>query len=144
MGRPFKITENFLIDAQFSAIYHTAAAILRKDLFLNSFTEEAIKDPKIAELTAKIKLIIDPQIKHKVPITVKIRTKAGQVYSETVHTYKGMPEDPFTPEEFREKFRKCVRFSIRPMVEEQVESMIERIEKLDDLEEIGELTNLFI
>lgn len=76
---------------------------------LEEIPEEAIKDPKIQELFGKVKFIVDLQIKHKVPITVKIWTKECQVYSETVHTYKGMPEDLLTLEECRDKFRKCTR-----------------------------------
>lgn len=142
VGRPFQITENFLVDAQFSGVYSVAAAILRRDVFLDSFTEEAIKDPKIQELTGKIKLTVDPQIKHKVPVTVKIKTKGGRVYSGSVNTYRGMPEDPLTLEECRDKFRKCTRFSIRPMAEARVEAIVEKVGRLEEMKDVRALTDL--
>ncbi|MDI7261529.1 MAG: MmgE/PrpD family protein [Thermodesulfobacteriota bacterium] len=142
VARPFRIEKNFLVDAQFCASYNVAAAILRRDVFLDSFTEKAIKDLKIKALTEKVKLIVDPKIKHKVPITVKIRVRSGQVYSETVHTYKGMPEDPLTLKEVTEKFRKCARFSLIPIDEARVETIIEKVNKLEEMKDVKELANL--
>lgn len=142
VARPFRIDKNFLVNAQFCASYNVAAAILRRDVFLDSFTEKAIKDLKVKALTDKVKLIVDPKIKHKVPITVKIRLKSGQVYSETVHTYKGMPEDPLTLKEVMEKFRKCARFSFKPIEEVRVEALIEKVNHLDEMKDIKELAHL--
>ena len=142
VGRPFRVTKNMLVDAQFSGCYTTAAAILRRDVFLDSFTEQAIKDPRIQELTEKVELIVDPQIKHKVPVTVVIKTKNGKVFTESVHTYKGMPEDPLSPEECAEKFRKCVRYSARPFDAERVDLLVKKVdglEKMKDVRELGEL-----
>jgi 2-methylcitrate dehydratase PrpD len=142
VGRPFHITENNPVDAQFSGIYSVAAAILRRDIFLDSFTEEAIQDPKIQQLAERVKLTVDPKIKHKVPVTVRIRTKAGAVYSESVHTYKGMPEDPLSVEEVTEKFRKCTKFSARPIDKTRVDTIIAKISKLEEMKDVRELANL--
>ncbi len=142
VGRPFTLGPNLLVDAQFSLQYTLAAAIVRRDVFIDSFTEAAIRDPKVLALVPKVRLVVDEAIPHKVPVTVTIRTRGGAIFTTTVHQVKGNPDRPMTVEECRQKFLKCARHAVRPLDPGKLEAALSLVEKLETLKDVRELAEV--
>jgi len=145
VSRPFEIKGDPQVDAQFSIPYTTAAAILRRRVFLDDFEEAAIRDPQVKSLSEKVKVLQDlkPESRDSLgPVVVEIQTSDGKIYREEVQKFKGSPGHPLTMEECVEKFRGCARFSIRPMKEAQLERLVDMVGNLEEMKNVKELTSL--
>nr|NIR16481.1 MmgE/PrpD family protein [Desulfobacterales bacterium] len=50
VGKPFEIRDNPSVDGQFSLQYKVGAALIRKNISLQDFEEEAVRDPNVMNL----------------------------------------------------------------------------------------------
>ena len=93
--------------AKMSIPYATAAGLLYGKAGLQEFSEEAVKDEKILELTRKVRVEADEALSAAFPAEqtaiVTIRTKNG-TFTDRVDFPKGEPENPLTDEEFRARY----------------------------------------
>lgn len=128
------------VDAIFSLPYTVACALLRRGVRVEHFTDEAMNDPKIAEMTKKVKIAIQ-EFPNEVFLatTVEVRMKDGRELSAHVNVPKGNEIDnPLTREEKREKFRGNVRFSDKVSADdcEKALRLLENLEEVEDVREI--------
>lgn len=93
--------------AKMSIPYATAAGLMYGRAGLQEFSETAVKQPAILDLTKKVKVSAEPELSAVFPgiqaAIVTIKTKDGE-YSERVDFPKGEPENPLTDEEFRSRY----------------------------------------
>ncbi len=93
--------------AKMSIPYATAAGLIYGRAGLQEFSETAVKQPVILDLTKKVRVSADPELSAVFPgiqaAVVTIKTKDGE-YSERVDFPKGEPENPLTDEEFRSRY----------------------------------------
>ena len=93
--------------AKMSIPYATAAGFIYGKAGLQEFTEEAVKEKNILELTKKIQVFSDDELSRVFPgiqaAEVTIRTANGE-YTDRVDFPKGEPENPLTDEEFRSRY----------------------------------------
>jgi len=145
VSRPFEIGDDPQVDAQFSIPYTTAAAILRRRVFLDDFEEKAIRDPQAKSLSEKVRVLCDlkPEGRESLgPVMVEVRTQKGKIYREEVKRFKGSPDHPLTLEECGEKFRGCARFSRRPIEKKRLEEILKVVDCLEEVKDVRELTSL--
>jgi 2-methylcitrate dehydratase PrpD len=110
---------------------------------LEHFTDESIRDPRIAKMVEKVK-ITSQEFPNETPLatTVKLKLKDGRELSAHVNVPKGNEiHNPLTKEEKREKFLSNVSFSKKVSMEngEKALSMLERLEEVDDIKEVVKL-----
>jgi 2-methylcitrate dehydratase PrpD len=130
-----------IVDAQFSVPWTVATALVKGNVSLEDFTEEALRNEDVLEISQKVTGQLDPSMnRHGVsPGSVTIATKAGDEYTEYVEYCLGSPERPMTFDDCARKFRECSAYSIKPLSDDRVDKVIElirQIEKLDDATEI--------
>lgn len=93
--------------AKMSIPYATAAGLIFGKAGLKEFSEAAVKDEKILNLTKKIQVSADAELSSVFPAiqaaVVTVKTKAGE-YIERVDFPKGEPENPLSDLEFRSRF----------------------------------------
>jgi len=137
------------VDAQFSIPYCIATMLLDPEPGPNWYTEEKFKDPELLEIAGKVKGA-GPTIKmHDAfmlfrageypEITVKITTKDGRHFSETISFPKGHPENRMTVDEFKDRFRRAASFALKP---DKIEAAIEKILKLEEVADVSEIGDL--
>ena len=147
-GRPFVIRSNPEVDAQFSMPYLIAVALSQKKVGLDDFHEEDIRDPERGKLAAKVKVVIDPEFKDSLsimgPVKIKIIMKDGKEYSRREELAKGHPNNQMSEAEFSEKFRDCVKRSVKPIPQQQIDKVLDLLNKLEKVDEIGEVVRLLI
>lgn len=135
-----------VVDAQFSIPWAVASAIVQREVFINSFTENGIKDPKVHRLADKVIVQYDPSLDKtelmSTPSVVEIRTNNGHVYSGRVDFAKGNPKNPVSMAESREVFRRCAEYAAKPLPKENIERAIDIIDKIEHIANAGELTRL--
>ncbi|MFC2065942.1 MmgE/PrpD family protein [Chloroflexota bacterium] len=124
-------------DAQFSGYFNLAMAVVLGNNNFRNYTEETLKDRSIRELAKKVRFEVDPEAEANFPqkriAGVAVKLKDGTTYREKTEYAKGMPENPFTTEELRDKFRDL---SSMVLQQQQVEKAIET---LDSLEKLGNI-----
>ncbi|MBU2609267.1 MAG: MmgE/PrpD family protein, partial [Chloroflexi bacterium] len=136
-----------VVDAQFSIPYATAVALATKEVSISDFTEDAIHRPEIIELMTRLRCYPNDRITRAAgreisPAKVTVTLTDGKQYSAAVDYPKGHINNPMTREEFDRKLVDCVACAAIPM-EKTVPSQLTRlVERLEDVEDIGEISAL--
>lgn len=128
--------------AKFSIPYCVAIALRFGRVGMAEFGQERVSDPETVALMRRVKVEPDPELSAiapaKRPAIVRITTKDGQSYTHRVDFRKGDPENPPTQQELEEKFRDLAAARLSP---EEVESTLQAISRLDELEDVTSLLN---
>jgi len=144
----FQIYEpDHMIQAEFSLPYVVAMAITGKPRTV-WYSDETMKDPRIRELQHKVTVEEDPVATEKfltsyvACATVEMKLSDGRVFSKHVDYPKGEPEYPFTDQDHIDKFTWMA--SHLGMKQPQIEELLETLDAFEELEDISELTKLFV
>ncbi len=132
-----------VIDAQFSFYYTVACAVVHREVYLDQFTPQSIKDPAVLDVARRITAIVDPTLESALavpPSIVEIKTKGGKTYSTRVDYVKGNPHNPMSFDECVVKFNKSLAYSVKPIPDSQkIVEMVRHLEKVTDVAEIARL-----
>ncbi len=134
--------------AKFSMPYCIAAAVVDRQVTLETFTPRKFEDPKIIATRKKVHLSfpdvpIWPGLADVGPDTefvgnpVTIKTTDGQSYSARVDIPRGDPAQSLTDNELISKYRDCVRSQLGP---DDMERSVGLVLGLESMADIGTLT----
>ncbi|MEJ2739323.1 MAG: MmgE/PrpD family protein [Dehalococcoidia bacterium] len=131
-------------DAQFSIPYTVATAVAKRKVEISDFTLESIKDPVVLEIAQKIMPRITPELTSRgvEPAIVEIKTKDGNRYTRREDYRKGSPQNPMTTEDIINKFRDCAKYGKKRIPEQNIEKVIELVNNLEEVDNIGEIIRL--
>jgi 2-methylcitrate dehydratase PrpD len=123
-------------ECQFSLPYALATAAITKDVFLNSYTPEAMAREDVRELMTRISAKEAPDLS---TYSARLHTtlKNGDQYSNAYLHVKGHPQNPYTEEELIEKFRKCVPYSAYKLSPAAVDSIIQTLMNLEAVDDVA-------
>jgi 2-methylcitrate dehydratase PrpD len=121
--------------------YTVARMIQDGKLTLETFTDQAVNDPKIQAFMPKIAMYHDEEAERawrigSRPADMHVTLKDGRKINKLVKISKGNKEVPLTSDELRDKFRDCARLCLD---DKSVEQAIAQIEDIDNLKKISEL-----
>jgi aconitate decarboxylase len=130
--------------AQMNMQYVVAVTALEGAIFIDQFTEEKVKDPKIIEYSRKVEVIPDPDLDKLGPefrhtIIAEIKTNYGRVFSERIDTAKGSIKRPMTKEEVIDKFKILASKVISQESVLKLQDMVLNLEKVADVKELAKL-----
>jgi aconitate decarboxylase len=133
-----------ITSAQMNLYYSAAACALEGDAFIDQFTEEKIKDPKILSFIPKVEIEEDPDLTAGGPtkrhsVRVKVRVKEGGPFEEKVDFPKGNPKNPMTRSDVEAKFRKLTG-KVFPAT--RIDQIIAAVDRLETMSDAGELLRL--
>jgi 2-methylcitrate dehydratase PrpD len=134
--------------AKFSMPYCIAAAVVDRQVTLDTFTPRKFEDPKIIATRKKVHLSfpdvpIWPGLADVGPDTefvgnpVTIKTTGGRSYSARVDIPRGDPALPLTDDELLAKYRDCAGSQLEP---EEIERSVELALGLEKVTDIKTLT----
>jgi 2-methylcitrate dehydratase PrpD len=94
-------------DAKFSLQYSVAALVVHGRVGVETYTPEAIRDPAVLALAARVEHVHRPfpTYPRSFPGWVRIETRAGEVLEAELAHQRGGPENPMAADEVRAKFR---------------------------------------
>lgn len=128
------------VNAQFSLFYEIACGLVKGRVIPESFTEEAIKDERLAHLCDLITWEINPDFEavypSKYPARVTVTMEDGAVYVGEVEYPKGDPEYPATAGEIMEKFCQNAANTVGSVKAERIIQLVDQIETLENLDEL--------
>ena len=125
------------VDAQFSIPWGVASAIVGRRVGLDDFTESAIKNQDVLELTKKMRVEVDNTL-HRPgpePTRVKAMTKDGRSFVKVVEHPLGSLERPMSFEDCARKFRDCAK-SLDAGRIERIVQLVGELERLEDIQDL--------
>jgi 2-methylcitrate dehydratase PrpD len=143
--------ERGAMDAAFSLLYMLAIYILEPEPSTSWYSDENLHSPKVLELVKRVKKregALDAELIHEfrnywegswMPNQVEVVTKTGERFMGFTTFPKGHPSNPLSYEEMKQKFRYAAS---KVLGSSRVEEIISMIEKLEDIPDISELTDL--
>ena len=116
-----------------------AKTLAHGDLGLADFTDDGLKDAKAHTVADKLTYRLEENMKGGMVI-VQARDK-GRI-EKHIPVALGHPTRPISEARLKNKFRDCCRHAATPITSANVERLIEMIDALDDLDDVGRLTAL--
>ena len=138
----YRIPETGL-QGKFSMPYILARAVIDGKLTVETFSDEAVRDPVVLSFAEKVSMEIEPELEERLdgshPCKVWIQLKDGRTLSREKEFPKGTPEFPLSPEEIREKFTQCARRVVDGKTASRALGLLERLERLKSLKSLCRL-----
>jgi len=141
VGKPFAIGDNPQVDAQFSIPYTVSVALLRGDVFLADFEEEAVRGPGALALASKVAVKADGSMPDNdlMQARMTVSTQGGGRLQAEVSAPLGNPAKPMNLEACHEKFHKCLRYSGLHMDPDRVTDFLALVEGMDDSPDVAQI-----
>jgi aconitate decarboxylase len=130
--------------ARLSGPYVAAVALTHESVGRGHFMRAALADESVLALGRRISVLVDenPDPNALTPIRVDIQMQDGSEISETVETVYGNPDKPMLRPEYLAKFRGNWLASFDTLEVAAGERCIERVEALDEAEDMSTVTKL--
>jgi 2-methylcitrate dehydratase PrpD len=133
-----------IVDAQFSAPWTVATALVKGKVTLEDFTLEAIKNQDILEISNRVSGQFEDKLtRHGVgPARVCIKLKNGAEYTEHVEFCLGSVERPMDFDDCVKKFYECYPSSLKPISAATADKIIDLIRHLEQVKDITEIIRM--
>jgi 2-methylcitrate dehydratase PrpD len=131
------------VDAQFSIPWAVAVAICKNKTGIYEFRGDVLQDEEVLALAQKVECELDPEAEKMYPkaypSTLVAEMIDGRTFTAHVDYPKGDPENPATKEEILAKFHGLTE---QFFDQERREQVIEAVDRLDTMADVGELADL--
>jgi 2-methylcitrate dehydratase PrpD len=149
VGHDFEIGNNPTVDAQFNLRYCIANGLLRKSSALVHFDAAAVSDPRIGELTRRIDVHEDRDLNEgrrdlSARAIMRVKTLGGEELVKIIDHPSGFPPNELTTEQHLARFWDNVNYAGKPLRAGAVETLVSRIDRLEDVEDVRALIPLLI
>ena len=146
VGHPFEVGTTPRVNAQFSISYCVANALLRGSSRLAHFEEEAIRDPRVLELTRRVEVIMDPDMETRghTPVDIRVKMKDGREFFRQLDIAPGFPGKPLSQEEHEARFTDCISYAQKPLPKEGVETLVKDVSNLEQMDDVRDLIPLLL
>lgn len=125
------------VEGKFSVWFLAALALAEGNVSLDKFTDEKVNQPDLVRLRKKIETKLDPVIGFGARLCIKM--KDGTEFKRFLAKPKGDPDNPLSFEELSEKYKRAAMLVIS---EKQVSALLEKMEKLETIENMNEIVRL--
>lgn len=122
-------------EGKFSLQYAVASMLLRGHVSVSDFTDDAIADPAVLAVAAKVMYETPdyPTYPQAFPGGVRVTLTDGTTLERDFPFQKGGPENPMSADEVREKFRANAELALPVDAVDALEQAILAFEQQDDL-----------
>lgn len=131
--------------ADHSLPYILAVILTDGYLWLDHFTDERIRDPKLHALMQKIEVHEDPECTAAYPdanpFKIELTTKPSVRYFAEIRYGKGHPKNPMSDSEVEAKFR---RLAEPVLISKKIDSILDRLWHLEEVVDLREVLGLFV
>jgi 2-methylcitrate dehydratase PrpD len=122
-------------EGKFSLQYAVASMLVRGHVGVTDFTEEAIGDPAVLAVATKVShegrsFSTYPEA---FPGAARIVLASGETLERELPYQKAAPENPWSPEDVKAKFRANASLALVPHLAEALESSVLSLEEQDDV-----------
>ena len=130
--------------AQMNMQYVVSVTALEGDIFIDGFTEDKIRDPKIIEFSRKVEVVPDPELdklgsQFRHSVIAEVRTTEGRSFRERVDTARGSDRRPMATNEVLQKYKILAGKVLDQKGVTRLQDMVMNLEKASDVREIARL-----
>jgi 2-methylcitrate dehydratase PrpD len=138
-----KQTPTATYGALFSLPFCVATNLVHGHARLDRFTEAALRDAAVLELAGKVGYSVEPMIDFPVYFSggMRLTLRDGRTLEHREVINRGHPDKPMQGTEVQDKFRDNAG---RALTDEQIEAVIEAVQRLDELSSVAELAALCV
>lgn len=146
VGHRFVIGENPRVDAQFSAQYCVANAIVRGASRLAHFRVDAIRDPDVNALVERISTVADPAMDARghSSVDVIITTTDGRRHARGLDIAPGFPGNGLSEAEHFGRFQDCLDYAGGTLEPSASAAWLRAIDQLESIDDVRDLLALLI
>lgn len=146
VGQPWHIGANPRVDAQFSARYCVANAIVRRASKLQHFRVEAVRDATVGRLIERVHVESDPALDARghTAVDLLLDTDDGRTHARSLDIAPGFPDDPLSDAQQRARFDDCMAYAPRPLPAAQQAAFLQAVEQLAELPDARQLAGLLV
>jgi len=125
------------LEAKFSMEYCVAAALVKDQLSLETFEDDALTNQEVQSLRTRVQVETDTSLPYDGNRnTVRIRTNTGKTYEKTRSLTPGSPDDPLSETELRDKFKMCASRVLSENVVSEAYTQLNSISEKDSCDDI--------
>lgn len=144
IGQPFQLRDNPTVDAQFSAQFTAALALLEGRPRLDHFTAQAVRQASLVQaLAARLTTSVHcPDTRGLVPIDLSLTLRDGRTLTHRIEEPLGSPANPLSADAARFKFRDCLGLARSPWSEAEQDHLLRVLSILPELASLAPLREL--
>ena len=135
--------ENCQVRTLFSIPFAIANALVRKEVKIEHYTDEQIRDPKVLALIKKITLVPNLPLGNNQAGRLVVRLKNGQEFSAYREDPLGWLDSPTPFQEIRNKFMRNIEFS-KTVSKKNGEKALGLLERLEDIDKVSKIIKLLV
>ena len=132
------------LQAKFSMEFCMAILLLERKAGLEQFTDEVVNRPDVQALLRRVEFGVHPEAEaagfDKMTTIVEVELNDGTIVKGSADFGKGSPANPMTDGELADKFRQCADWG--GLNGGRAQSIIDLVWRIDELQDVGELTRL--
>jgi len=132
VGQPFGRGANPRVDAQFSAQYCAANALVRGSSQLAHFTPEAVADPAVQAMIGRVQAVADPALDARghTAVDVALATRDGRRCALSLDVAPGFPGHPLSEAQHQRRFDDCMAYAPWPLAPAAARALREGLDVL--------------
>ena len=144
VGHAFHIGANPRVDAQFSAAYCVASALIRRSSRLHNFAPAEVRDPIVRAMIRRIRVVADPSLDARghTAVDLKIVANDGREHRTSLDTAPGFPGADLDDAQHLSRFADCLDYSPHPPSPTQAASLLAALQDLAGMPDVRELVAL--
>lgn len=144
VGHPFHLGANPRVDAQFSAAYCVANALVRQSSRLQHFTPAQVHDPIVHEMIGRIAVVADEMLDARghTAVDLTVTTTDGRVHRRQLDIAPGFPGADLDDAQHLARFNDCLAYAPHPPAASQVEQYLQALNALPSLPDVRTLLPL--
>lgn len=146
VGHPFQVGDNPRVNAQFSAQYCVANAIVRRSSRLTHFRVGEISDAAVRALIERISAVADPAMDARghTAVDVSITTRDGRVHEGGIDIAPGFPGNELSDAQQLARFHDCMGYAATPLPDAALRSFLDGVQALQTLPDARVLADALI
>ncbi|MEO7337150.1 MAG: MmgE/PrpD family protein [Caldimonas sp.] len=146
VGHEFRIGDNPRVDAQFSAQYCIANAIVRQSSKLEHFKVEQVGDAQVRALIDRVTVVADPALDARghTAVDVCVTTSDGRTHERALDIAPGFPGNGLDDAQQLRRFHDCMAYAAQPLDAAQVRGFLDDVAGLATLPDARTLLDRLI
>jgi 2-methylcitrate dehydratase PrpD len=144
VGHDFQIGANPRVDAQFSAAYCVANAMVRRSSRLQHFAPAQVRDPALNDMIGRIRVVADANLDTRghAAVDLVVTTRDGKEHTRQLDIPPGFPGAELNDAQHLARLRDCLAYAPFPPSEAGAERLLHAIESLPALADVRALLPL--
>ena len=141
VGHAFQIGSNPRVDAQFSAAYCVANAMIRGASKLQHFAPAQVHDAQVQALARRVRVVADPVLDARghTAVDLNVTTADGRLHQRALDIAPGFPGADLTDAQHLDRFRDCLAYAPHSPSAAQVDTLLAQLNNLSRLADVREL-----